>query len=102
MMLTESVGKEKDNTKKVMDRQITKLLLIITTVFIVLNFPFTFYAFLPLASAPRWKKVIYEGGLVGVYLNVSVNFYLYCLGYKKFRRDVNRLFCLRKFRRKDQ
>ena len=95
-MLNKSMDEAHQSSKKAMERQITKLLLMVTTVFLVLTFPYTFFEFFPVIKDPLWKKVAYEISVFFSYVNVSINFYLYCMGYKKFRREFVNIFCLRK------
>ena len=95
-MITTSMDEAQQSSKKAMDRQITKLLLLVTTVYLVLSFPYGFFLMLPVIKDLLWKKVAYEASALLMYINVSINFYLYCLGYKKFRRDFVNIFCLRK------
>jgi hypothetical protein len=88
----------KGGTKK--EGHITVLLFIVTLIFFVTNVPWTFdqwiWDFL-MANPTDWlmrvRKVVYEIEVMLLFVNPSVNFYIYCLACQKFREDVKTLMC---------
>jgi hypothetical protein len=83
------------------ERQITVMLLLVTTVFTIAVTPFTldhlvWGVFKPhLENDPYHRElrhVLYEIALTCVMINPAINFYLYCLGCHKFRDDLKSIF----------
>jgi hypothetical protein len=80
--------------KSSQDGQITAMLLLVTSVFFTTNLPFTFDQLIWDPNQVLSKrlamirKVTYEIEVFLLFINPSVNFYTYCLGCRKFRKDV--------------
>jgi hypothetical protein len=90
----------KSNSSK-KDGHITALLLCVTFVFFVTNIPWTIDQWIwsyvlpnrPMtARLSMIRKVTYEIIVFVRFVNPSVNFYTYCLGCGKFRKDVKTIF----------
>ncbi|XP_064632623.1 somatostatin receptor type 5-like [Lineus longissimus] len=86
-------------TKK-KDGHVTVLLFAVTITFFITNIPWTVdqwvWEILVIDMSPRLqmiKKIVYEIEIFLLYLNPSVNFYVYCMACQKFREDVRALFC---------
>jgi hypothetical protein len=106
-LIQERIKTEKENlgsnrgklSKK--DGHITILLFMVTLVFFVTNIPWTLDQWLwryllrdnmVTARQTRIRKVAYESTVFILFINSSVNFYFYCLGCRKFRNDMRRIF----------
>jgi hypothetical protein len=78
------------------DGHITVLLFLVTMVFFVTSIPWTldkwiWFYIMPVINTVRmaWiRKLAYELTIFVLFINPSVNFYIYCLGCQKFRMDV--------------
>jgi hypothetical protein len=95
---------QKDSNK---DGHITILLLLVTMIFFVTNIPWTCDFWLWSYVIPeqmmtsrlvRIRKLSYECSVAVLFINPSVNFYMYCFGCQKFRNDVRSTYrsCLKK------
>jgi hypothetical protein len=83
------------------DGHITILLFQVTLIFFVTNIPWTIDVWLLLTILPnmavtvrlaRIQKLAYEIVTFIVFINPAVNFYIYCLGCRKFRKDLRCMF----------
>jgi hypothetical protein len=75
---------------------ITVILFMVTAIFFLTNIPWAIYDFV-VKDMDQWNKEFTANVATGfLYSNSSVNFYVYCLGCKRFRREVKLLLCCRK------
>ena len=99
----ESMESREKTARRNRENQLVTMLLLATFMFLVLTLPYV----LRNATASLWNyegnPELYAGYTLVVQLsamlyftNNAVNFYLYCLVGKKFRKDVKSLFCCRK------
>jgi hypothetical protein len=80
---------------------ITIMLFIITIIFFVTNIPWSIDQWiwdLNLLDSGDWienklRKVVYEIEVFFLFVNPSVNFYIYCLACRKFREHIRTLLC---------
>ena len=109
----ETTGKGRDQgmetrkkTMKSAENQLTIMLLLVTTLFLILLCP-TYFRFIYLLFAKRDTPFKYAqamllseitGKLYGS--NSGINFFLYCISGKKFRNDLREILCC--CRRKSQ
>ena len=91
------VDKARESTKKAVENQLTLMLLLVTTLFLVLLIP-TYVRFLYFAFANRDTPEKYAGAMLFYYIstrlyftNSGINFFLYCISGKKFREDLKEL-----------
>ena len=89
--------KAKESTKKGVENQLTIMLLLVTSLFLVLLIP-TYVRFLYFAFANRDTPEKYAGAMLLYYIttrlyftNSGINFFLYCISGKRFRQDLKEL-----------
>ena len=92
-----SVNTPRENTSKIVENQLTLMLLLVTTLFLVLLIP-TYVRFLYFAFANRDTPGKYAGAMLFYYIttrlyftNSGINFFLYCISGRKFREDLKKL-----------
>ena len=93
-------GMEKrQTTMKTAENQLTIMLLLVTTLFLILLCP-TYFRFIYLVFAKRdtprdyaKSMIIYEITSKLYLSNSGINFFLYCLSGKKFRNDLKEILC---------
>ena len=93
-------GMEKrQNTMKSAENQLTIMLLLVTTLFLILLCP-PYFRFIYLVFAKRdtprdyaKSMIIYEITSKLYLSNSGINFFLYCLSGKKFRNDLKEILC---------
>ena len=81
------------------ENQVTIMLLLVTTLFLILLFP-TYFRFIYLVFAKRDTPVEYAKSMLIYQItsklyttNSGLNFLLYCISGKKFRNDVKEILC---------
>ena len=89
----------RQKTMKSAENQVTIMLLLITTLFLVLLFP-TYFRFIYLVFAKRdtpfqyaKSRLIYEITSKLYLSNSGINFLLYCISGQKFRNDLKEILC---------
>ena len=92
-----SAGQGRNRMKKGVENQLTKMLLLVTTLFLILLIP-TYVRFLYFAFVNRDTPEKYAGAMLLYYLttrlyftNSGINFFLYCISGRKFREDLKEL-----------
>ncbi|XP_074651548.1 thyrotropin-releasing hormone receptor-like [Tubulanus polymorphus] len=78
--------------------QITFMLLLVTHTFIILHIPYL-VIFLLIMARKRPSTLLsslFSISKLILSLNPMINFYVYCLGGRKFRKDFSKLFCCQK------
>ena len=85
------------------ERQLVSMLLLVTTALPVFTIPqyirYISYLFIDYTSDPRSFAIYffwYNLTAKWFYINYAINFYLYCIGGRKFRGDLKRLLCFGK------
>ena len=91
--------KTRHNTMKTAENQLTIMLLLVTTLFLILLCP-TYFRFIYLVFAKRDTPYEYAKSMlifqitVQLYsTNSGINFLLYCLSGRKFRNDLKEILC---------
>ena len=99
-----SEGKEKrldtrQKTMKSAENQLTIMLLLVTTLFLILLCP-TYFRFIYMAFAKRDTPSEYAKSMLIYQItsklytsNSGINFFLYCISGKKFRNDLKEILC---------
>ena len=89
----------RQNTMKNAENQLTIMLLLVTTLFLVLLCP-TYIRFIYLLLVERDTPSKYASGMLlyelsyKLYItNSAINFFLYCISGKRFRQDVKDILC---------
>ena len=84
----------RQKTMRIAENQLTVMLLLVTTLFLILLFP-TYFRFIYLLFAMRDTPLDYAKSLLisqitaQLYItNSGINFFLYCISGKKFREDL--------------
>ena len=104
-------GQELDSRQKTMksaENQLTIMLLLVTTLFLILLCPtycrFIFVAFAELDTLLEYDQSILLFRITALlYIsNSGINFFLYCISGQKFRNDLKELLCCSGTRGKDQ
>ena len=104
-------GQELDSRQKTMknaENQLTIMLLLVTTLFLILLCPtyfrFIFVAFAELDTPLEYAQSILLFRITALlYIsNSGINFFLYCISGQKFRNDLKELLCCSDTRSKDQ
>ena len=90
------------------ENQLTIMLLLVTTLFLILLCP-TYFRFIYNAFARRDTPIEYAKSLLiyqassKLYIsNSGINFFLYCISGQKFRNDLKDILCCCVTRRKDE
>ena len=90
------------------ENQLTKMLLLVTTLFLILLFP-TYFRFIYMVFVKQDTPVEYAKSMLLIQItallyisNSGINFFLYCISGQKFRNDLKELWCCSGNRRKDQ
>lgn len=93
------------NTDNSRSKKVTRMTIYTNWVFFALTFPYSIYlsiSILSPSSQPIVSPVTYEALAYLLYLNSAINFYLYLVASKTFRRDVlnllARVVCSKRFR----
>ena len=88
---------------KARERQLVTMLLLVTTALPVFTMPqcirYISYLFIDYTSDPRSFAIYffwYNFCGKWFYINYTINFFLYCIGGRKFRGDLKRLLCFGK------
>ena len=77
----ERMETRRQKTMKSAENQVTIMLLLVTTLFLVLLFP-------------TYARFIYQSFIEREYsTNSGINFFLYCISGQKFRNDLKEIFC---------
>ena len=91
---------KRQKTMKNAESQLTIMLLLVTTLFLILLFP-TYFRFIYLTFAKRDTPLQYANSMLiyqvtsKLYItNSGVNFLLYCISGQKFRNDLKEILCL--------
>ena len=89
----------RQRTMKTAENQVTIMLLLVTTLFLILLFP-TYFRFIYLVFAKRdtpseyaESRLIYEITSKLYLSNSGINFLLYCISGQKFRNDLKEILC---------
>ena len=89
----------RQKTMKTAENQVTIMLLMVTTLFLILLFP-TYFRFIYLVFAKRdtpsqyaKSRLIYEITSKLYLSNSGINFLLYCISGQKFRNDLKDILC---------
>ena len=89
----------RQKTMKSAESQVTIMLLLVTTLFLILLFP-TYFRFIYLVFAKRdtpfqyaKSRLIYEITSKLYLSNSGINFLLYCISGQKFRNDLKEILC---------
>ena len=84
----------RQGTKKSAENQLTKMLLLVTTLFLILLIP-TYFRFIYLTLVKRDTPAKFAGSMLFYqatyklyHTNNGVNFFLYCISGQKFRNDL--------------
>ena len=95
---TYEMGKRQATIKSV-ENQITTMLLLVTTLFLILLFP-TYFRFIYLVFSKRDTPSRYAESMLIFQItsklyatNSGINFFLYCISGQKFRNDLKEIFC---------
>ena len=90
-----------------LEKQLSKVLLMVSLAFLILTLPqyirYAVYSFLdPVSSTATYATYVlmYHVSQKLYMTNSAVNFFLYCIGTKRFRHDAKRLIC--RWRRKGE
>ena len=90
---------KRQNTMRSAENQLTIMLLLVTTLFLILLCP-TYFRFIYLVFAKRDTPPDYAKSMLiyeitsKLYLsNSGINFFLYCISGKKFRNDLKEILC---------
>ena len=89
----------RQKTMKNAENQLTIMLLLVTTLFLILLFP-AYFRFIYIVVAKRdtprfYARLLLVGQVTGKLYptNSGINFFLYCLSGKKFRNDLKEILC---------
>ena len=89
----------RQKTMKNSEKQVTIMLLLVTTLFFILLCP-TYVRFVYLVFATRDTPLDYANYILFVQVtyklyvsNSGINFFLYCISGKKFRNDLKEILC---------
>ena len=89
----------RQKTMKSAENQVTIMLLLVTTLFLILLFP-TYFRFIYLVFAKRGTPIEYAKSMLIYQItsklyttNSGLNFLLYCISGKKFRNDLKEILC---------
>ena len=93
----------REKTMKSAENQLTKMLLLVTTLFLVLLIP-TYFRFIYLTLVKRDTPAKFAGSFLFFHIthklystNNGINFSLYCVSGQKFRNDLKEiLYCIGK------
>ena len=98
----------RERTMKNAENQLTMMLLLVTTLFLILLCP-TYFRFIYVSFSKRDTPLGYVKSMflfqITALLYVSnsgINFFLYCISGQKFRNDLKELLCCSGTRRNDQ
>ena len=86
-------------TMKSAENQVTIMVLLVTTLFLVLLFPTyarcIYQSFIERDTPYKYasSKLFYEIGYKLYSTNSGINFFLYCISGQKFRNDLKEIFC---------
>ena len=89
----------RQNIMKSAESQLTKMLLLVTTLFLILLFPtyarYIYQSFVKRNTPYKYvsSKLFYEISLALYGTNSGINFFLYCISGRKFRNDVKEIIC---------
>ena len=96
----DNVGKEKrQKTMKNVENQLTIMLLLVTTLFLVLMIPtyirFVYPTFVKSDTPEKYARLILFFHITHKLYNTNnaINFFLYCISGQKFRNDLKEIFC---------
>ncbi len=87
-------GHSKEERRRSVENQLTTMLLLVTTLFVVLMLPtyarFITFAFVPRGTPRRFAalQLFYHISHKLYHTNNAINFFLYCISGSRFRRDV--------------
>ena len=92
-----------ENTREI--ARVTYMLLIVSFSWLFLSFPFTLYSIIPRSrDESSYTRAVFHLATVVCYIflwmNHSINFFLYCLSGKKFRSEIYAQLCKHAFSRK--
>ena len=95
-----STGMEtRQKTMKNAENQLTTMLLVITTLFLILLFPtyvrFIYTAFVSSDTPSKFATSMFISEISYKFYvtNSGINFFLYCVSGKKFRNDLKEIVC---------
>ena len=97
--VNKQVATRRQKTMKSAESQFTKMLLLVTTLFLILLFPtnarYIYQSFVKRNTPYKYvsSKLFYEISLALYGTNSGINFFLYCISGRKFRNDVKEIFC---------
>ena len=89
----------RQKTMKSAESQLTKMLLLVTTLFLILLFPtyarYIYQSFVKRNTPYQYvsSKLFYEISLALYGTNSGITFFLYCISGRKFRNDVKKIIC---------
>ena len=98
----------RQRTMKSAENQLTIMLLLVTTLFLILLCPayirFIYMTFVQADTPLKYANSIFLFQITALlYIsNSGINFFLYCISGQKFRNDLKDLLCCSGIRRKDQ
>ena len=88
-----------DVNKAKAQNSLTRMLLLVTFSFLILNSPIYIFYFVYLVVSPFSSAEAFAEYILVAYISTTmfrlifaINFYLYCLGGSKFRQDMRRVF----------
>ena len=86
-------------TMKSTENQLTIMLLLVTTLFLILMIPtyvrFLFFSFVKRDTPEKYANLmlLYQFSYKLYNTNCGINFFLYCISGKKFRKDLKETIC---------
>ena len=98
----QSAAAIRQNKMKNIENQLTIMLLLVTTLFLVLMIPtcirFVYTSFVTRDTPAKYASpmLFYHISRLLYSTNSGINFFLYCVSGQKFRNDLNEIFCGRK------
>ena len=98
----------RQKSMKNVENQLTKMLLLVTTLFLILLFP-TYFRFIYMVFVKQDRPFDYAKSMLLFQItallyisNSGINLFLYCISGKKFRNNLKELLCCCGTRDKDQ
>ena len=95
--VNKQLATRRQKTMKSAESQLTKMLLLVTTLFLILLFPtyarYIYQSFVKRNTPYKYvsSKLLYEISLALYGTNSGINFFLYCISGRKFRNDVKEI-----------
>ena len=98
-----STSQGRQRLRKTVENQLTVMLLLVTTLFVLLMIPtyvrFLYFTYVtrdtPEKYASAW--LLYNLSSRLYYTNSGVNFFVYCISGRKFRKDLKELLCIGRY-----